>query len=128
MRYTYGHKHNHKTRNTEIYELGIKPTVKEYKNAKGQKIGKLWADNIFRKQVDARKHLLKLFDAFGIEKTVYEDLDFEACAEIRILDTHTNIVYSAPFATWQEHSVERNFQTPQMFLSHKYMTVTELGK
>lgn len=95
--------------------------MKNYKNKKGQGIGTLGKDRVFRKGVNSDKHLLKIMDAFGIELDVFNDLKKENCSEIRILDTKTGTIYSAKLDVWKEHSVERNFETTQVFLSRKFM-------
>lgn len=58
----------------------------------GKLYGQLGDDNVFRKKVSARKHLMRRYNAWGIDRDVYEVLPDDS--EIRILDTDTNTVYS----------------------------------
>ena len=61
-------------------------------------------------------------DAWGIDSAIVEKLEQNACSEIRILDEETNTVYSATLETLRGHSVERDFDGRQLFLSRKYWT------
>ena len=90
-----------------------------FKNKKGQIVGGL-KDGDFRKQVKLSKHLFRLFDGWGIDASVIETLGENDCKEIRILDTESSTVYKVDFEGWLKHKVDRDFETPQQFVSRKF--------
>ena len=97
-----------------------------FRNAKGKVVGEL-AGDIYRKKVEGSKHLLKMMDAWGIDKSIVVELVSLGAQEIRILDTETDIVYSIPVTTFVDKSVVRDFgDTEQMFLSRHFFTKEEL--
>lgn len=62
-----------------------------------------------------------MMDAWGIEKYVIDDLnDRYDCEQIRIKETEEGVIYIISMDDWNEHSVERNLETPQEFVSRKY--------
>ena len=67
-------------------------TMQQFLNKKGQVIGSLYDDGIFRKKVSREIHLYKRDNAWGMDEDVLKELP--AKTEIRILDMDTNIVYS----------------------------------
>jgi len=78
-------------------------------------------DKAYRKVVSNRKHLLKIMDAWGIERYVVNDLkENYQVRQIRIKETDKNEVYIISFDDFLKHAVERNFETPQLFVSRKY--------
>jgi hypothetical protein len=98
--------------------------MKEYRNKKGYVIGTL-KDGKFRKKVVKDRHLFKIFDAWGIDSQVVEDLKKEKTEEIRILETTEDVVYSVPLEQFIEHSVEKDFgDGKQLFVSRKFFTAT----
>ncbi len=82
--------------------------------------GRLGDDRIFRKVVNSRKHKMKLLDGYGIEEFVVGDLLDNKCREIRIKEEDTGTILSVPMEDFMKHSVVRNYQTEQRFLSVKY--------
>lgn len=96
--------------------------MKFYKNNKGQIVGRLPNDKKYRKEVDSRKHKLKIMDAYGIDKYIVEDLRNELCTEIRIRETDTGKILSISMEDFLEHCVTRIFDGEQMFVSVKYFT------
>lgn len=102
-------------------------TVKEFKH-NGKKYGYLDLDTgIFRKVVNSRKHKMKMFDAYGIESNVVEQLDALGTKEIRIKEDDTGRVLHASYATFKEKGFEKNFQTPQVFLQLKHFSESPLS-
>lgn len=97
-----------------------------YTNKKGQKVGEL-KDGIFRKKVSGSKHLLKMMDAWGIDKYIVEELKKQEVEEIRIKDIETDSVYKTSLDVFLGHSVERNFGAgEQLFLSRKFFDRIDL--
>ncbi len=96
------------------------PSTKiEFKNQEGKICG-WWKDGIYRKKVDSQKHKLKIMDAYGIDETIICEIEALGTKEIRIMEVDTGKILSTSFETFKEHSVTRNFQTFQRFLSVKY--------
>lgn len=93
----------------------------EFLTSKGKLAGKL--DNgIYRKKVISTKHKMKIFDAYGIDKTIVSKLEKLGCKEIRILETDTNIIYSTSFENFLKNGIEKNFDGKQVFLSIKHFS------
>lgn len=94
--------------------------MKQYKNNKGLFCGWLSNDGIYRKDVDSKKHKMKIMDAYAIDKRIVDDIRAD-CMEIRIREDGTNIL-SISMADFLEHAVVRNFDSEQYFVSIKYFT------
>lgn len=93
----------------------------------GRLVGHL-RGNIYRKVVKKSKHLFRLFDAWGVDTSIVNQLSTEGCTEIRIKDSESGIVYSISLVDFMEHSVEREFgHSKQRFVSRKYFTAKENG-
>lgn len=80
----------------------------EYKNPKGQVIGTL-KEGIFRKVVNRERHLMKIYDAWGVQYDVLTDLKKQGCTEIRIKETKENVVYRISFQDFFEKSHVSDF-------------------
>lgn len=97
-----------------------------FRNAKGKIVGEL-VNDIYRKKVEGSKHLLKMMDAWGIDKSIVVELVSHGAQEIRILDTESDIVYSVPVTEFVDKSVVRDFgETEQMFLSRHFFTKKDM--
>lgn len=91
----------------------------------GHKIGTL-KDGIFRKRADITRHLMKKYDAWGIDFATLEKIKDE-CSEIRILETTSNTVYHVPFETiYKEGFVEDYGDGRQCFLPRDKWNTYEL--
>lgn len=100
--------------------------LKIFKNTKGQKIG--WSkEGIFRKEVSKKKHLMKIFDAWGIDLDVLNQIT-KTCTEIRILDKDEHKVYTTTPEQYMTLGIKRNFETEQIFLPRKHFNVTNHTK
>lgn len=87
--------------------------------------GWIGQDNVYRKVVDSRKHKLRLMDAYGIDEDIVQELQSKGVPAIRIKEDDTGNVLEVSMATFMEHSVVRQFDGWQRFLSVKYFTVTK---
>jgi len=95
----------------------------DFFNNKRQLCG-YWTDGIYRKKVVSTKHKLRVMNAYGIEKTIIEQLIDMKTTEIRIMETDTKTILSIPFDQFVALGVERNLETPQIFLPvHYFQTV-----
>ena len=66
----------------------------EFTNSKGQIVGKLYPDNIFRKVVSRKKHFLLNHQGWAIDEDIFRKLKATECIEIRIKDEDEGKVYS----------------------------------
>lgn len=96
--------------------------MKQYKNNRGQFCGWLSEDKIYRKEVDSRKHKMNIMDGYGIDKRIVDDLRNDLCTEIRIKETDLHRILHISMEDFLEHSVLRNFDGEQLFVSLKYFT------
>lgn len=100
----------------------------QFKNKKGKIIGNLGEDKAYRSRREGSRHILRLMDAWGIDKAVVDTLEHEECTQVRILDEEDGVVYSTSLENFTAHSVQRDFDTPQLFMSRKYWEVTPKEK
>lgn len=84
-----------------------------------KKVGEMH-DSIYRKKVQSTVHLLRVMDAWGIDKKIVDELAVDGCKEIRIFDTMTAMVYAISYEDFVAKGVERNFSNKQIFLPRKY--------
>lgn len=89
---------------------------KIFKNLKGQGIGQLEEDGVFRKSVSKEKHLMRIYNAFGIEESVIKDLSNLLCRAIEIEDRDSGDIYSVPFSLFLKEGFVRDYETEQRFL------------
>lgn len=92
-----------------------------FKNNRGQIAGSL-KEGIYRKKVDSRKHKMKVYDGYGIDKVIFNQLELEGCTQIRLLEEDTGNIFSVLFSLYNEKKIEKTFagQVPQVFLPLKY--------
>jgi hypothetical protein len=95
---------------------------KKFTNSSGQMIGWLDEEGIFRKRVRRSRHLLKVMNAWGIDKAVVDEIA-DTCKQIRIFDADSDMVYSCDMETFKTLGVMRDFVGQQVFLPLKYFTV-----
>lgn len=98
----------------------------EFKNQKGQVIG-TFKEGIFRKIVNRDKHLMRIYDAWGIQYDVVSELHKLGCTEIRIRETKENVVYTIPFADFFSKSQVSNFGDGQQAFCPRSL-FTRIGK
>ena len=91
-----------------------------------KKIGTL-KDNIFRKKVQLSKHLMKKYNAWGVQLDTLTAIRDKGCTEIRILDTENNKIYSVSMEDMWGNSVVENYgDGQQAFLARDYWTTNPL--
>lgn len=95
---------------------------KDYFNNKGVLYGYL-IDDTYRKHVKASKHLLKVMDAWGISKSIVDDLKSLKTQYIRIKDDESDKIYAITLDKFIELGVERDFGEVQIFLPLQYWEV-----
>lgn len=79
-------------------------------------------DGVFKKRVDSKKHKMKILDAYGIEKSVVDELDAMDIKEIRIKEEDTGTVFITSYENFISHRFLKDFQTPQYFLCLKHFS------
>lgn len=95
---------------------------KSFYNHKGLKIGELSDAGFFRKTVDSKKHKMKNYNAYGIDKDVIDELEKLDCKEIRIKERDTDKIYRFDFKDWLDDKkrIVADFDTLQVFLPIKH--------
>ena len=79
-------------------------------------------DGVFKKRVNSTKHKMRNLNAYGIEKTVVDELDTMGITEIRIKEEDTGTVLSTTYENFILHRFLKDFQTPQYFLCLKHFS------
>ncbi len=93
--------------------------MKTFRNAQGKIVGEL-NDDVYISKRSKSKHLLRVMDAWGIDKSILKELEEEGCERIEIYDEENEEMYGIALETLKEKGVERNFVGPQIFLPRKY--------
>ena len=89
----------------------------QYKNSSGKIIGKVSGD-VFCKKVVKSKHLLRKWDAWGIDKTVMDNLIRNGISKIIIHEKEEDVDYETSVKDFVEKGKEEDFgHGKQMFLS-----------
>lgn len=97
---------------------------KEFYNNKKKLIGVVsGTDNIFRKKVQGSKHLMKIFNAWGIDESILKELKEMKVETIRIKDMETNTVYQSTVDKFFEKGITRNYAGVQVFLPKTHFVV-----
>lgn len=99
--------------------------MKVFYNNKGKVCGWL-KDGVYRKEVDSRKHKMKIYNGYGISQDIVHELWQLKCEKIRIKETDTGKVWETSFNTFiGEHSKLANFDGEQRFLPMNHWTLSE---
>lgn len=94
---------------------------KEFKNSRGRVIGR-FKNGTYYKSVLKSKHLMKIFNGYGIDKHIVDELKELECEKILIREKDTGLVYDCPFEVFLDNCVARNFDGMQCFINKKYST------
>ena len=81
-------------------------------------IGEL-ENGVFHKKVSDNKHLMKIYDAYGIDAQAFR----EHLLNAKIVIESESGIYESDAKTFQEKGIERDFgYGKQIFLSRKFFT------
>lgn len=86
----------------------------------GKIVGHLFEDKIYRRQADSKKHKMKIYDGYGIEEEIIQDLKERGCVEVRIKELDTGRLLKTPFSEWLEHGIVADHGSVQRFLPLKH--------
>ncbi len=89
-----------------------------YYNYKHQPVGEM-QNTIFVKRVKPQ-HFMRIYQGYGISSDIFNQIDHEGCTEIRI-NTGEDL-YKISMEDFKEHSIEANFDDPQIFCPLKFFT------
>ena len=95
--------------------------MKVFYNNKGKVAG--WLKNgIYYKEVSYKKHYMKIYAGYGIDREIVDDHEMQAnCELIRLRETDTKRIYEASYDTFMTRSIEKDWgHGRQCFLSLKY--------
>ena len=93
---------------------------KTYKNSDG-KVAGLLIGTVYQKTVNRAKHLMRMFNGYGMDVKIFEDLKKSGCTEIKIIEIDTGKVLSCPFSFFEEKKILKQFDGPQYFIQGKYL-------
>jgi hypothetical protein len=100
----------------------------EFKNNKGQFIG-THINQIFRRVVDKDRHLMRKYNAWGIQYNILEQLRKEDCLEIRIKEKVEQKIYTVGFDKFMNEAVVEDYgDGMQAFLPLDKWKVREVEK
>jgi hypothetical protein len=98
--------------------------ARQYKNFKGKFIGKI-SEDTFCKNVKKSKHLLRKWNAWGIDKAIVDSLMRDGVQKIRVHEKEENIDYETSVKDFVEKGVEGDFgHGKQIFLQLEYFDTT----
>ena len=89
--------------------------MKTYKNRTGKIVGK-FEDGVYSKNVQRSKHLMRMYNGWGIDTAILTELESEECVSIQVYDSENQVTYRVPFAIFRDNGIKANFETPQTFL------------
>lgn len=84
-----------------------------------------WVDGVYRKVVNSEKHRLRVMNAYGIDKVIVDELTKLHTTEIRIKEEDTGVIWKVDFQHFVDTGVERNLDTPQVFLPVRYFQMVK---
>lgn len=102
------------------------PDIQEFKNRKGQMIGQYkFDDKTYRKRVKHSKHLFRMRDSWGIDRSTFDTLGELGCEHIRILDEESNRIYSISYRDFFLYSVLDKWgdEDMQLFCQRQHFTI-----
>lgn len=94
---------------------------KIFKNKEGKTAG-LLIDGVYQKTVNRAKHLMKMFNGYGMDVEIFEELKRLGCTEIKIIEIDTGNVLTCPFSLFAEKKILKQFDGPQFFIQGKHLT------
>jgi hypothetical protein len=79
--------------------------------------------NIFRKKVKASKHLMRIYDAWGIDYQAFQEYLLPINAEIEITDIESGIIYYTTANVFNSMGFNKEYgDGRQIFLARKYFS------
>lgn len=97
---------------------------KQYKNTNGKIIGEI-SDKVFCKKVIKSKHLLRKWNAWGIDKSVVDSLVRDGIQKIIVHDKEEKINYEISVKNFVEKGLEADLgHSMQIFLPLEYFDMT----
>jgi hypothetical protein len=98
---------------------------KKYYNLKNKKLCGYYSysDKTYRKKVVREKHLMRMFNGYGIDRDIIIDLKRQGCDNIRIMEIDTGQIYEVPFEKFIKNGIEKDFEGIQIFIPAKFWTI-----
>lgn len=93
---------------------------KIYRTKEGKIAGQL-VNETYHKQVIRSKHLMKMFNGYGIDADIFKDLKDIGCKDIRITEIDTGDNWVVSLEIFDEKKIEKDFQGLQYFISGKHL-------
>ncbi len=83
-------------------------------NKAGRMVGKI-EDRVFIKFVVGSKHMLRMPMAWAIDADIFDKVVAPHCSVIRIVDTETGTMYSAPVSLFKTFRMKMNRQSGEQY-------------
>lgn len=100
--------------------------MKVFYNNKGKVAG--WLKNgIYYKEVDSRKHKMKIYNAYAISEEILDELVKEetSFSKIRLREKDTGKIYETDAMTFINRSFIKDWDGKQFFLPLKYWRIED---
>ena len=98
--------------------------TKELRNGRGQLIGNIYRNTLF-KRVKESKHLLRVHDAWALDKVAFVKAEDAGVTCIVVHDTENNLIYSVSMDKFELNGIEVNYgHGTQIALPKKYWDVS----
>jgi hypothetical protein len=92
-------------------------------NYQGKMVGNLH-EGVFRKVVDSRKHKMKILQAYGIQKVIFDDLKKNGCHQIQVYEKDKDTMHCSTIEDWSNGIVQDYGDGLQIFLPIKSWSLT----
>lgn len=117
-------KKEYKWNGKKVVEIALSYIDAEYPKP----IGTLYitkGNRLYHKRVDSKKHKLRIFNGYGIQREVFDEYLRNRNGRVIIDETDTQMRLTADIKTWVEHGSNKNYgEGKQTFLPIKYMEVS----
>jgi hypothetical protein len=98
--------------------------TKKFYNNKGKVCG--WLKNgIYYKEVDSRKHKMKIYNAYAVSDDIFKCLVKENCQKIRLREKDTKRIYEVDFSSFWNKAFLKDWDGLQRFLPLKYWVLED---
>ncbi len=91
-----------------------------FRNEDGKIVGHL-TDRTYFRSVDSRKHKMRVYNAYGIDLKIMEDLKGK-CDKVCVHETDTGSNYETDYENFISKGIEANYGSRQIFLPLKHWT------
>ncbi len=91
------------------------PELKVFRNEKGQIVGNLYPDMIYRKEITSKHFMHKFGNGIGIDESIIKELKALGCKEVRVINKDNLNIYHTTLENL-ENGIPVNFEGRQRIL------------